>query len=32
MIRFLTLLEVLELHRQVINQLGGTLGIRDRLT
>lgn len=27
--RFLTLIEVLELHRRVIEQSGGTLGIRD---
>lgn len=27
--RFLTLIEVLELHRRVIGQSGGTLGIRD---
>lgn len=30
MIRFLTLVEVVELHRQIIEQSGGTLGIRDR--
>jgi len=29
MIRYLTLVEVLFLHRQVINQSGGALGIRD---
>ncbi|NWF60665.1 MAG: type II toxin-antitoxin system death-on-curing family toxin [Fischerella sp.] len=29
MIRFLTLIEVLELHRRVIEQSGGALGIRD---
>ena len=29
MIRYLTLVEVLSLHRQVINQSGGALGIRD---
>lgn len=30
MIRFLTLVEVVELHRQIIGQSGGALGIRDR--
>jgi len=30
MIRFLTLVEVVELHRQIIEQSGGALGIRDR--
>jgi death on curing protein len=30
MIRFLTLVEVVELHRQIIDQSGGALGIRDR--
>ncbi len=29
MIRYLTLIEVLHLHRQVINQSGGSLGVRD---
>lgn len=29
MMRFLTLVEVLELHRRVIEQSGGALGIRD---
>ncbi|MEM1367582.1 MAG: type II toxin-antitoxin system death-on-curing family toxin, partial [Cyanobacteria bacterium P01_H01_bin.15] len=29
MIRFLTLIEVLELHRKIIEQSGGTSGIRD---
>jgi death-on-curing protein len=29
MIRYLTLIEVLYLHRQVINQSEGTLGVRD---
>ncbi|TAF07555.1 MAG: type II toxin-antitoxin system death-on-curing family toxin [Nostocales cyanobacterium] len=29
MIRYLTLIEVLYLHRQVINQSGGSLGVRD---
>ncbi len=29
MIRFLTLVEVVELHRQIIEQSGGALGIRD---
>ncbi|MDA0265597.1 MAG: type II toxin-antitoxin system death-on-curing family toxin [Cyanobacteria bacterium] len=29
MIRFLTLIEVLELHRQIIEQSGGAFGIRD---
>jgi hypothetical protein len=29
MMRYLTLLEVLELHRQIIEQSGGALGIRD---
>jgi death on curing protein len=29
MMRFLTLLEVLELHHQIIDQSGGALGIRD---
>jgi death-on-curing protein len=29
MIRFLTLIEVLELHRRVIEQSGGAFGIRD---
>lgn len=29
MIRYLSLLEVLDLHRQIINQSGGALGIRD---
>lgn len=29
MIRFLTLIEVLELHHQIIEQSGGTSGIRD---
>ncbi|BAB77515.1 type II toxin-antitoxin system death-on-curing family toxin (plasmid) [Anabaena sp. FACHB-709] len=32
MIRFLTLVEVVELHRQIIEQSGGALGIRDRGT
>jgi len=27
--RYLSLIEVLELHRRIINQSGGTLGIRD---
>lgn len=30
MIRFLTLIEVVELHSQIIEQSGGALGIRDR--
>ncbi|HBW29088.1 MAG TPA: type II toxin-antitoxin system death-on-curing family toxin [Nostoc sp. UBA8866] len=30
--RFLTLVEVVELHRQIIEQSGGALGIRDRGT
>lgn len=30
MIRFLTLVEVVELHLQIIEQSGGALGIRDR--
>jgi death on curing protein len=30
MIRFLTLVEVVELHRQIIEQSGGAMGIRDR--
>ncbi len=29
MMRFLTLIEVLELHRKVIEQSGGAFGIRD---
>lgn len=29
MIRYLTLLEVMKLHRQIIEQSGGALGIRD---
>ncbi|AFY79353.1 death-on-curing family protein [Pleurocapsa sp. PCC 7327] len=29
MMRFLTLIEVLELHRRVIDQSGGTFGLRD---
>ncbi|MEH2347615.1 MAG: hypothetical protein V7K55_06360 [Nostoc sp.] len=29
MIRYLTVVEVLNLHRQVIEQSGGALGIRD---
>jgi death on curing protein len=29
MIRYLTLIEVLYLHRQVINQSRGSLGVRD---
>lgn len=29
MMRFLTLIEVLELHRRIIEQSGGALGIRD---
>lgn len=29
MIRYLTLIEVLELHRRIITQSGGTLGVRD---
>lgn len=29
MIRYLSLLEILDLHRQIINQSGGTSGIRD---
>ncbi len=29
MMRFLTLIEVLELHRRVIEQSGGAFGIRD---
>jgi hypothetical protein len=29
MMRYLTLLEVLELHHQIIEQSGGALGIRD---
>jgi death on curing protein len=29
MMRYLTLLEVLELHRQIIEQSGGAVGIRD---
>ena len=29
MIRYLTLIEVLELHRRIIEQSGGALGIRD---
>jgi death-on-curing protein len=29
MIRYLTLVEVLELHRKVLEQFGGALGIRD---
>lgn len=29
MMRYLTLLEVLELHRRIIAQSGGTLGVRD---
>jgi len=29
MIRYLTLIEVLELHRKILEQSGGTLGIRD---
>jgi death on curing protein len=29
MMRFLTMLEVLELHRQIMAQSGGALGIRD---
>jgi death-on-curing protein len=29
MIRYLTLVEVLNLHRQIIEQSGGALGIRD---
>jgi death on curing protein len=29
MIRYLTLVEVVELHRQIIEQSGGALGIRD---
>lgn len=32
MIRYLTLIEVVELHRQIIEQSGGALGIRDRGT
>ena len=27
--RYLTLIEVLELHRRIIKQSGGTLGVRD---
>ena len=27
--RYLTLIEVLELHRRIIKQFGGALGIRD---
>jgi death-on-curing protein len=30
MIRYLTLIEVVELHRQIMEQSGGALGIRDR--
>jgi death-on-curing protein len=30
MIRYLALIEVVELHRQIIEQSGGALGIRDR--
>ncbi len=29
MIRYLTLIEVLELHRRILEQSGGALGIRD---
>ncbi|MDF5712949.1 MAG: Fic family protein [Rhizonema sp. NSF051] len=29
MIRYLTLVEVVEVHRQIISQSGGALGIRD---
>jgi death-on-curing protein len=29
MIRYLVLIEVIELHRQIIEQSGGSLGIRD---
>jgi len=29
MIRYLTLIEILELHRQILEQSGGALGIRD---
>jgi death-on-curing protein len=29
MMRYLTLLEVLELHRQIIEQSGGASGVRD---
>jgi death on curing protein len=29
MIRYLAVVEVLNLHRQIIEQSGGTLGIRD---
>jgi death on curing protein len=29
MMRFLTMLEVLELHRQIMAQSGGAVGIRD---
>ena len=29
MIRYLTLVEVLNLHRQIIEQSGGALGVRD---
>lgn len=29
MIRYLTVVEVVELHRQIISQFGGALGIRD---
>jgi death on curing protein len=29
MMRYLSLLEVLELHRQIIKQSGGAVGIRD---
>ncbi|MBF2027732.1 MAG: type II toxin-antitoxin system death-on-curing family toxin [Oscillatoriales cyanobacterium C42_A2020_001] len=29
MIRYLTLIEVLELHRKILEQSGGALGIRD---
>jgi death-on-curing protein len=29
MIRYLSLLEVLSLHRQIINQSGGASGVRD---
>lgn len=29
MIRYLSLLGILDLHRQIINQSGGTSGIRD---
>ena len=32
MIHYLTLIEVVELHRQIIEQSGGALGIRDRGT